>query len=80
MLPFGIIEKLDVVEYVCTSLLAVRVGLSSDTLALQELEKTLGNGNVAAVPSAAHTGFQIVCPEKTLSLIAGELRPLTGAQ
>ena len=76
MLAFWIIEKLDVIEDICTSLLTGCIGFTPYAFSLEELEEALCHGIIITVSSAAHASFQIVCFEERLPLITGKLRPL----
>ena len=64
MLTFWVIEKLDVIEDVCTSLLTGCIGFTPYAFSLEELEEALRHGIIITVPPAAHAGFQIVCLEE----------------
>jgi hypothetical protein len=74
MLTFWIIEKLDVIEDVCTSLLTGCIGFTPYAFSFEELEEALCHGIVVArlsapsetsfpgaVPPSAHASFQVVC-------------------
>ena len=76
MLTFWVIEKLDVIEDVCTSLLTGCIGFTPYAFSFEELEETLGHGVIITITPSAHAGFQIVCLEETLPLITGELASL----
>lgn len=71
-----VVEHLNVVEDVATSLLSVEVGLTADTLPLEELEEAFGDCVVVAVPPPAHAGHQAMRFQERLPVMAAVLAPL----
>jgi hypothetical protein len=78
VLALGVIKHLDIFEDVLPCDLIRSVGFPPDLLALQQLEKALGNSIIMTVAAAAHAGFQIVLTQESLPLAAGILRTLIG--
>ena len=78
MLAFGVVEKLYVIEDICTNLLAGYVDLSPYPLSFEKLETALWNRIVIVIPPTAHACFQIVCFEDWLPLMTGKLAALIG--
>ncbi len=64
MFSLWVIEHLNVGEYILPRVVSGFVGFAPDGFALQEVEETLGNRVVMAVPSAAHAVFEIVLFQK----------------
>jgi len=60
MPAFWIVEYFDVMEQVPTGFLAGFVSFSPDPLSFEQMEEALRDRIVVAVPTPAHTGFQIV--------------------
>ena len=76
--PLGVVEHLDVVEDVGTSVIPRGVDLSPDALAFEQLEKALGHGVVVAVAAPAHAADQVVVAQEGLPLVPRELAALVG--
>lgn len=74
--PLGVIEHLNVVEYIGSRIAAVRIDLPADALTLEQLEEAFGHGVVVAVASPAHAANQVVLPQERLPLVPGELTAL----
>lgn len=74
--PLGVVEHFDVVEDVGAGVVAGRVDLSTDSLALEQLEEALGHGVVVAVAAPAHAADQVVVAQEGLPLMASELTAL----
>ena len=64
MAAFCVVEHLDVIEHIATSILPCGVDFSLNPFPLQKLEKALGYGVVMTVTSTAHAGNQIVSLQK----------------
>ena len=60
MLALGIIDYLDVVEYILLRVISGLVGFAPDSFALEQVEEAFGNSIVMAVSHAAHAVFEIV--------------------
>jgi len=65
-----VVERFDVVEHIGACLVAGRIRLSLDSLALEQLEKALDDGVVVAVAASAHAGSQAVGSQKGLPVVA----------
>jgi hypothetical protein len=57
---FRVVENFDVFEHAPSRSLSGGMGFPCDPLTFQQLEVTLGNGVVLAIPATADAGFQIV--------------------
>ena len=64
MLALGIIEHLDVVEYVLLRFVSGFVSYAPYTFTLQEIEEAFCNSIVMTVAPAAHAVFEIVLLEE----------------
>ena len=64
MAAFYVVEHLDVIEHITTSIFPRDVDFSLDPFPFQKLEKTLGHGVIMTIASATHAGNQIVCTQK----------------
>ena len=73
MAAFYVVEHLDVIEHITTSIFPRDVDFSLDPFPFQKLEKVLGHGVVMTVASATHTGNQIVRFQKTAPIGAAVL-------
>ena len=60
MAAFYVVEHLDVIEHITTSIFPHGIYFSFDPLPFQKLEKALGHGVIMAVASATNTGNQIL--------------------
>lgn len=76
MLPFWIIEKLDIIEYAVTDRFAGCTGFSAYPFTLEQLEKAFGYRIIVAVSASAYAGFQIMLSEEGLPLMRGRLAAL----
>ena len=78
MAAFYVVEHLDVIEHITTSIFPRDVDFSLDPFPFQKLEKTLGHGVVMTVTSATHTGNQIARFQKAAPIGAAVLAALDG--
>ena len=69
-----VVEHLDVIEHISFGIIACPVDLATYSLALEQLEETLGYGVVVAVTPAAHARDQVVLAQEVLPVVAGELQ------
>lgn len=74
--PLGVVEHLDVVEDICSGLIAGRVDLAADSLSLEKLKEALGHSVVMAIATTAHAGDQVVVAQEVLPGVSGELTAL----
>jgi len=72
MTSFNVVKHFDVIKHIRSGLIPCCVHTAFDSFSLQQLEETLGNCVVMAVPSTTHTLLQIVRLEKALPIIATE--------
>ena len=77
MAAFCVVEHLDVIKHITTSILPRDVDFPLDPFPFQKLEKALGHGVVMTVASATHTGNQIVRFQKTAPIGAAVLAALS---
>ena len=73
MAAFCVVEHLDVIEHIATSILPRGVDFSLDTFPFQQLEKALGYGVVMTAASATHAGNPIVRFQKNALIGAAVL-------
>lgn len=71
-----IVEHIDVVEDVVPGLGKWCTELSTNALALDELEEDFGNSIIVAIASSAHALLQIVDIQEIALVISAELTPL----
>ena len=74
--PLGVVEHLDVVEDIGSCVVAGRIGLAANALALEQLEEAFGHRVVVAVAAPAHAADQLVIAQEGLPLMPGELTAL----
>ena len=75
-----VVEHLDVVEYIGSSVIQCRVDLPLHSLPLEQLEEALGDGVVVAISATTHAADHLVILQDSLPLAAGELAALIGVQ
>ena len=71
-----IVEHLDVIEDILPGLGTCGIDLSTNALALDELEEAFSNSVIVAVTAPAHVLLQIIGIEEIAPVIAAELPPL----
>ena len=74
--PLWVVEHLNVVKDISPGLIARWIDLSTNALALKQLEEALGYGVVVTIAATAHAGDQIVITQEVLPVMAGELTAL----
>lgn len=60
MAPGWIVEKLDVIENLCSGFIPCFEDLALDALAFEQREEAFRHGIVVTIAFTAHAGFQIV--------------------
>jgi len=78
MAAFYVVEYLDAIEHITSSIFPRGLDFSLDRFPFQKLEKTLGHGVVMTVASETHAGNQIVCRQKAAPIGAAVLAALIG--
>lgn len=73
MAAFCVVEHLDIIKHITTSILPRGVDFPLDPFPFQKLEKALGHSVVMTIASATHTGNQIVRFQKTAPIGAAVL-------
>ena len=73
MAAFWVVKHFNIVKHICPSFFSSRIDSAFDSLPLEQLEKTLGNGVVMTVSTPAHALLQIVGFAEILPVIAAEL-------
>ena len=71
-----VVEHLDVVEDIRGRCYPIGVNLPFDSLLLNRTEETFGHRIVVAVHAPTHARHHVVCLQKRLPIIAGELTAL----
>ena len=69
----SIVEDFNVIEDIGARQFTGFVDAFFDAFFLQAAKERLSNGVIPAVPTAAHTGFQVVVPAKAQPVIAAVL-------
>lgn len=78
MATFRVVKHFDVVKHIGPSVFPSCVRFALDSFALKQLEKTLGDGVIVAVPTPTHALLQIVGLAEIPPVIAAELTALIG--
>lgn len=76
VLPFRVVEELDVIEDIGFGFLAIRVDPPLDAIALEQLEGALGKSVVMTVAPSAHAAHGAGYGKEALPPVAGVLATL----
>ncbi len=76
MPPFWIVEHFDVVKDICFCIISSLIGLTLDSLPLEQLEEAFSHRIVVAVASTAMTGNKVMLFKESLPIVANAISHL----